>query len=349
MTSLDERREYLFRLGPALEAALTRRLRDPRDLALALLLTNICLTTLPGAVLVLLTRSHIVGALYCALNSALYLEPFLLALHFGTHRPVFRAARANLLAPVLLAPLFGLPPGLYRAHHVHMHHAEENAAARDLTSTEAFQRDSPWHFALYWLRFTALTWLELPWYLARTRGARAGAACAAKIAAAAAGYAAATWACPTGALWVLWVPAGIASVALAFGNWCQHIFVRPGHDGAPVDITLSITDARSNLRNFNDGYHAEHHARPGAHWSELPALFAAAPPEERIVFRETSFFDVGLCVMRGDYATLARKFVPSAARPAVTQRHIEALLRARLRPCARKRHIAAAVDLQKRL
>ena len=228
MTSLAERREYLFRLGPACEAALARRLRDPRDLALAVLLVNICTTTVPAAVLVAAVQSHVLGALYCALNSALYLEPFLLALHFGTHRPVFRAGSpGNWLAPVLLAPLFGVPPGLYRGHHVHMHHAEENAAARDLTSTELFQRDSPWHFACYWLRFAALTWLELPLYLARTRGARAGAACAAKIAAAAAAYVTATWASPTGALWVLWAPAALASVALTFGNWCQHLFVLP--------------------------------------------------------------------------------------------------------------------------
>ena len=33
-----------------------------------------------------------------------------------------------------------------------------------------------------------------------------------------------------------------------------------------------------NLLFFNDGYHVEHHHRPGAHWSEIPALYQ---PEAR--------------------------------------------------------------------
>ena len=43
-----------------------------------------------------------------------------------------------------------------------------------------------------------------------------------------------------------------------------------------------VTSHRGRLYNalfFNDGYHAEHHARPGRHWSELP--FAPSPGERR--------------------------------------------------------------------
>jgi hypothetical protein len=49
-------------------------------------------------------------------------------------------------APYLLAPLFGVPPGVYRLHHVIMHHVEDNAAGWDLSSTEPFQRDSALSF-----------------------------------------------------------------------------------------------------------------------------------------------------------------------------------------------------------
>lgn len=46
----------------------------------------------------------------------------------------------------MLAPLFGLPSGLYNLHHVVMHHVEGNASAHDLSSTEPYQRDNFLHF-----------------------------------------------------------------------------------------------------------------------------------------------------------------------------------------------------------
>lgn len=47
---------------------------------------------------------------------------------------------------LLMAPLFGLPSGLYNLHHAVMHHAEGNASAWDLSSTEPYQRDNFFHF-----------------------------------------------------------------------------------------------------------------------------------------------------------------------------------------------------------
>lgn len=53
----------------------------------------------------------------------------------------------NTIAPYLLAPLYGVPPGTYRLHHVIMHHVEDNKAGWDLSATEGYQRDSLAHFA----------------------------------------------------------------------------------------------------------------------------------------------------------------------------------------------------------
>lgn len=53
----------------------------------------------------------------------------------------------NTIAPYILAPLYGVPPGTYRLHHVIMHHVEDNKAGWDLSATECYQRDSLAHFA----------------------------------------------------------------------------------------------------------------------------------------------------------------------------------------------------------
>jgi hypothetical protein len=54
----------------------------------------------------------------------------------------------NGVAAHLLAPLYGVPSGLYALHHRGMHHCEGNAARRDLSSTEPYQRDSLLHFVM---------------------------------------------------------------------------------------------------------------------------------------------------------------------------------------------------------
>lgn len=201
------RREFLFALPLALTRNLRRALNDPRDEPCLLLLLNICATVVPAATLLhaLRLQSHLLGAAYLVANYVLFLQRFLLALHFTEHRPLFQRAgerrlwqsadrqlqdcrpmqchtkqqhgtarssinahthgrgdapwRAapcmtrpthqpsgagrllNCVAPYLLAPLYGVPSGAYRLHHVVMHHVEDNAAGWDLSATEHYQRD----------------------------------------------------------------------------------------------------------------------------------------------------------------------------------------------------------------
>ena len=82
----------------------------------------------------------------------------------------------NWATPLVLAPLFGVPSGMYRLHHTVMHHVvrpgadmlpvcllcagllalihtlhlaqEGNHPPKDISSTEAYQRDSIPHFFL---------------------------------------------------------------------------------------------------------------------------------------------------------------------------------------------------------
>jgi fatty acid desaturase len=45
--------------------------------------------------------------------------------------------------------------------------------------------------------------------------------------------------------------------------------------------TLSHYGRIYNRLFFNDGYHCEHHERPGSHWSELPAVVVSDPSDSR--------------------------------------------------------------------
>lgn len=48
----------------------------------------------------------------------------------------------NAFLPWVVCVPFGVPFGLYRPHHVVMHHVEDNTSPWDLSSTETYQRDS---------------------------------------------------------------------------------------------------------------------------------------------------------------------------------------------------------------
>jgi hypothetical protein len=90
-------------------------------------------------------------------------------------------------------------------------------------------------------------------------------------------------------------------VALVLGLWAALLAVRPWFFltvYAPAWVaglglcalhghyehargTVSHYGALYNLLFFNDGYHAEHHARPGLHWARLPATALADTPTSR--------------------------------------------------------------------
>jgi hypothetical protein len=90
-------------------------------------------------------------------------------------------------------------------------------------------------------------------------------------------------------------------VALVLGLWAALLAVRPWFFltvYAPAWVaglalcalhghyehargTVSHYGALYNVLFFNDGYHAEHHARPGLHWTRLPATTLADTPASR--------------------------------------------------------------------
>lgn len=151
------RGEYLFKV-PLLSVWAERWLRDSRDLPVLHLYLDILLCTLPSAAAVCCWQSHALGLLHVAVNYVLFLERFLVALlHITEHRQLFRpgtlitaaclvqaaawptcltqatvpagCALLNWATPLLLAPFFGVPSGMYRLHHTVMHHVVRPGAA----------------------------------------------------------------------------------------------------------------------------------------------------------------------------------------------------------------------------
>lgn len=88
------RREYLFH--PPLPRLLNV-LRDPRDAPILYLFINVATVTLPLAAALYLFRpaSHVCGALYFATNFMLFLQRFMLALHYSEHRRLFKTGESH--------------------------------------------------------------------------------------------------------------------------------------------------------------------------------------------------------------------------------------------------------------
>ena len=330
------RREFFFPVP-----ALARCLHDPRDAPVLYLFANIlCYLALALPLLLRFRDSHLAGAAYFGALFALFFERFILALHFHAHRPLTTHPLLNEVPQYLLAPLFGIPPGVYAAHHTVMHHVEGNVFPRDLSSTECYDRGSPAHFVAYWARFLFLSAVELPWYAAAKQRYALAAHLLASFAGTGVAYSAAYAASPVLATWTLLVPLVVGSFLLMLGNWSQHIFINPADPDSPYGITYDLINTPANQKTFNDGYHLQHHLNSRRHWSELPRAFQEHVEElkqrDALVFSGLSFIEVGACVFLQRYDTLTTHFVDVQDR-CLARAQTEKLLRARLRPVHRWR------------
>ena len=339
------RHEYIVPPSALLIQRLRLIVADERDLPLVYLLINVTATVVPLVmVLILSTPSHAYGIAYLATVFGLYLQRFMLALHYGTHVAVFRnnlfiGRTLNALAPMVLAPLFGIPSGVYALHHAVMHHVENNKVGKDLSSTAGFQRDSVLAFLAYWLRFTIGSCVELPMYAWKQKRYSMAAQCALGFAGTFAAYSFTARINSVAALWIFVVPYFVSSLALMFGNWSQHVFVDPDKPHCNYRLSYCAINHSDNQYTFNDGYHTVHHVNSRVHWSELPSKFLASLDDyaenDGLIFTGVGFFDVGIAVMCGKLDWLADKYV-HVGQPSRSKEEIIALLRHRLRPVRTK-------------
>jgi fatty acid desaturase len=314
-------------------------LNDPRDVSVLWLMLQCGSMALCGSALFLVPEpwTFYLAPFYWVFGLGALLDRFTLMLHFTSHRPLFKKGHGllNRVIPWLLAPFFGQTPNTYFAHHMGMHHREENLAA-DLSSTGRFQRDRLDHWLRYYLRFMLIGLPELCLYFARRQQWKlmwrviAGEGVYWSL------MALLLWQRPAATLIVLLLPLIVIRTLMMMGNWTQHSFVSAQHPEDPYQASITCLNTRYNRRCFNDGYHVLHHVQPRAHWTDHPQLFETTIAEyaehDSIVFDGLDYFQIWLCLMFQRWGTLADRFVRLEGAPQRSRDEVIAFLKSRVRP-----------------
>jgi fatty acid desaturase len=320
------------KIGPA---AIDALINDPRDRPFVILMAIIGAMVPPFGIALFVPSVFRwwLALIYLNMVAFVFLDRFILMMHNTSHRPLFKRRWMNNIIPWYFGPFFGQTPESYFAHHIGMHHPENNLDA-DLSSTMPYQRDSALGFLHYYFRFLIRGLPDLARYLAahdrkklRTRLILGEV----------------TWIAATVALlfynWqatvcVLIFPLFAVRFLMMAGNWGQHAFVDERTPDVAYRNSIVVLDDRYNRRAFNDGYHIGHHIKATRHWTEMPADFEENKEtylrEGAIVFKDISYFDVWWLLMFRRYKKLAR-YYHSLGETRPSDDEIIALLRDRAR------------------
>jgi beta-carotene hydroxylase len=96
---------------------------------------------------------------------------------------------------------------------------------------------------------------------------------------------AAVYACGAGA------SAAMGLWGMIFFNYIQHVHCDPW---SAHNHSRNFVSPIANWLVFNSGFHTVHHEHPGAHWSQLPALFKRIAKDIHPDLRQSSLF--GFCL-----------------------------------------------------
>jgi fatty acid desaturase len=315
-----------------------RLLNDTRDTVFVWLgLRCLTLAALGVALFFVKVPWLVAAPLYWALLFGALLDRFTLMLHCTSHRPLFkkRFRVLNNVIPWVLGPFFGQTPNTYFAHHMGMHHREENLAA-DLSSTMRFKRDRVDHWLRYCGRFMVIGLFELELYFFRRRQWKLfrrvllGEGCYWLT------MAALAWFKPIPTVVVFVGPLVAIRSMMMMGNWIQHSFIRAETPENPYHSSITCINTRYNRRCFNDGYHILHHVKPACHWSEHPAEFERALRDyarhDAIVFDGVDYFQIWILLMARRWSRLATHFVRLEGAPVRTPDQVITLLKERVMP-----------------
>ena len=330
------------RVETALDRTLAALIHDVRDLPFVYLMLQCAAVALAGVGLFAVRDERLwyLAPVYWAVWAFGVLDRFILMLHCTSHRTLFKKQFAwmNQLIPWALGPFMGETPETYFAHHMGMHHPENNLPD-DLSSTMKYRRDSLLHWLSYYGDFILFGLPRLIGYHARKKNQKLMLRAAVgelSFIAVAAGLMAVNW---RATLVVFVIPVVVVRLLMMAGNWGQHAFVDASDPANPYKNSITCINSRYNRRAFNDGYHIHHHVKARTHWSELPAEFrdnlATYAREDAIVFEGVDFFMVWAYLMLGQWKRLAKCFVRIPGAPERDEAAVIAYLQSRVQPIAR--------------
>jgi fatty acid desaturase len=300
-----------------LDRCFLRLIRDPRDLPFVYMTLRVTFTLVPLGVLLYMPFVTgpwwwAIASVYFFINNITFKGPFGLMLHCTTHRPFFKRPWMNHYLPWVLAPFFGQSPETYHAHHIGMHHAENNLEP-DESSTMPYQRDSGRAFLRYFVVFFFTGIYTLAAYFFRRKRNRllyrvvrgellfllfCAALCLVN------------W---QATLVVFILPFVIFRLVAMAGNWVQHAFISQDQPGNHYQNSITCINVKFNHKCWNDGYHISHHIDPTMHWTDHPAFFQAHlgefARERAVVFAGLNYLDIFVMLLRGRYDLLAHHFV----------------------------------------
>jgi fatty acid desaturase len=260
-----------------LERAFFPLMKDERDLIFINVSAIMTVTVVPMAALMFLCEPWVVALAALPYIGIVFLNfggRYGLMLHAVGHRPIFRDEYRFVqnYIPWVLGPLMGHTPTSFEAHHMWMHHAENNMLG-DGSATLPYQRDRIDHFGHYFIRFFIMGHVHLVRYL-RLRGRHRTANRFIKGELA--------WLClALFSLWLNWAAALVVIIGpmmmmrflMMAGNFAQHSFVDMSDPDNPYKNSNNLINAKYNQVAYNDGYHIVHHLKPGMHWTDMAQYF----------------------------------------------------------------------------
>ncbi|HEY1869694.1 MAG TPA: fatty acid desaturase [Chitinophagaceae bacterium] len=289
-------------------------IHDKRDLPFIRLLTIVHLTIVPVAILLFtpfLGRWWWpVAIVYFYFSQFYFKGSFGLMLHCICHRKFFKP-KSKFLDKYLywfVCPLFGHLGESYHIHHMGMHHIENNMPD-DTSSTMGYTRDSFRDFMRYWLKFIFLGFHDAFVYLFERKRKKMYT----RLTASEIGFLViATALCFfnfRATLIVFIIPFLFARLVMMIGNWAQHAFVDPDEPDNDLASNIICLNTSYNHKCWNDGYHAIHHLRPGAHYTDIPLLFRQMVPDfeknRTFIFEKIHYLHIFYYLMRKRYDKLA--------------------------------------------